>query len=155
MFQRVLIATDLGPASAPAVEKGFALARRLGAQVVLLYVAERPYEAHPWFEPVSRERPLFADVVERQQVEARNRIDQLVADLRRGGAAEGVRLEAVVTAGVAAERIIEEAGRRDCDLIVIGTHGRVGVKHALLGSVAERVARGAAQPVLIVRGNPG
>lgn len=153
MYQRVMIATDLSPASAPAVERGFALSRRLGAKVVLLYVVERPYEARAWFQPLSSQHvAVLADVAEREQREARDRIDQLVSDARRSHVAEDLEVEAVVTSGIPADRIVEEAGRRECDLIVLGTHGRTGIKHALLGSVAERVARTAAQSVLIVHG---
>jgi nucleotide-binding universal stress UspA family protein len=47
--------------------------------------------------------------------------------------------------------IIEEAARRDADLIVIGTHGLSGLKHLLLGSIAERVVQKAPCPVLTVK----
>jgi universal stress protein A len=57
----------------------------------------------------------------------------------------------LVTAGDAAERVIRIQSELGCDLIVMGTHGRSGVAHLLLGSVAERVVRGAARPVLTVR----
>jgi len=59
--------------------------------------------------------------------------------------------EAEVTAGSAAETIVRVAQERDADLIVMGTHGRTGLQHVLLGSVAEKVVRLAPCPVLTVR----
>jgi universal stress protein A len=53
--------------------------------------------------------------------------------------------------GQVAETIVTTASQHQCDLIIIGTHGRSGVPHLLLGSVAEKVARTAPCPVLIVR----
>jgi nucleotide-binding universal stress UspA family protein len=155
MFERILIATDLSPSSLPAFERGLTLARRLGAKVIVLHVSEPPYSAHPWFEPLaSKEAALFTDVAEREQAKARDLLDAKVADVVRSGAIEQSKIEVVVQSGVPADRIVEVAGRRECDLIVVGTHGRTGLKHALLGSVAERIARTAAQPVLIVHGTP-
>lgn len=153
MFERILIATDLSPASLPALERGLALGRRLGAHLVVLHVSEPPYSSHPWFEPLaSREAALFADVAEREQVEARNLLDAKVAEAVRGGGIGKDQIEVVVKSGIPTDRIIETAGQKECDLIVVGTHGRTGIEHALLGSVAERIARTAAQPVLIVHG---
>ncbi|MFZ2063737.1 MAG: universal stress protein, partial [Candidatus Binatus sp.] len=57
----------------------------------------------------------------------------------------------LVTTGDAAERVISIQSGLGCDLIVMGTHGRRGVAHLLLGSVASQVVRGAACPVLTVR----
>jgi nucleotide-binding universal stress UspA family protein len=54
--------------------------------------------------------------------------------------------------GAPAKRIVEHAGETHADLIVMGTHGRTGLGHLLLGSVAERVARTATCPVLTWRG---
>jgi K+-sensing histidine kinase KdpD len=58
------------------------------------------------------------------------------------------------TGGDPAEEILRYAGRQPIDLIVVGTHGRTGVSRVLLGSVAERVARGARCPVLVVPAPP-
>ena len=63
----------------------------------------------------------------------------------------GLKAKTEMRFGHPVETIVEAAGKMKADVIVIGTHGHTGVKRALLGSVAERVARHAAQPVLIVR----
>jgi nucleotide-binding universal stress UspA family protein len=63
----------------------------------------------------------------------------------------GVQVETLVLVGVPFRQIIETAADADVDLIVMGTHGRTGVQHWMLGSVAERVVRMAPCPVLVAR----
>jgi nucleotide-binding universal stress UspA family protein len=76
---------------------------------------------------------------------------RLAATLARARAA-GARARAKLVEGGAAERILSVGRRWRPDVIVIGTHGRSGVRHWLMGSVAERVVRRASRPVLTVRG---
>jgi nucleotide-binding universal stress UspA family protein len=76
---------------------------------------------------------------------------RLAATLARARAA-GVRARAQLVEGGAVERILSAGRRWRPDVIVIGTHGRSGVRHLLMGSVAEHVVRRAARPVLTVRG---
>ena len=77
--------------------------------------------------------------------EVRVKLQELVPDTIKG------EWEAKVVAGKAAEVILETAQDQDVDLIVMGTHGRTGLRHALLGSVAEAVMRHARCPVLMIR----
>jgi nucleotide-binding universal stress UspA family protein len=62
-------------------------------------------------------------------------------------------VERIVTEGSPAKTIVEHAVETDCDLILMGTHGRGGIDRLLLGSVAERVVRSSRVPVLTVRVN--
>jgi nucleotide-binding universal stress UspA family protein len=62
-----------------------------------------------------------------------------------------LRVRGVLATGVAVDQIIQAARRLKCDLIVLATHGRTGLKHVLMGSVAENVVRRAPCPVLTVR----
>ena len=81
--------------------------------------------------------------------------DQVVKAL--GALAHPVRLQvfrAMVTTGPAGTALIEVASERKAGLIVVGTIGRTGLRRALLGSVAETVAKGASSSVLIVRRHP-
>ena len=64
---------------------------------------------------------------------------------------KGIEVEVAVTEGYPATAIEEEAERKHADLIVIGTHGHTGLKHMLLGSIAERVVQKAPCPVLTVK----
>lgn len=73
---------------------------------------------------------------------------EAVADLAR---AEDVAVETSLYTGSPSREIVRYAEEQDCDLIVMGTHGRGGIDRLLLGSVAERVVRSSSVPVLTVR----
>jgi nucleotide-binding universal stress UspA family protein len=79
---------------------------------------------------------------------------QIVVNAKKDLASRGVNEERVVTAvldGHPAEELDKYAGSHDIDLVVIGSHGRKGLDRLLIGSVADKVVRGAKVPVLIVR----
>ncbi len=141
-MQRILVATDLTPASAAVVEQATTLAARTGADLRLIHVA-RPdpdfvgYDAGP---PSVRE-----DVADELRDEHRH-LEQLVDRL----ATRGVRASYHLTRGVTADAILAEAQRIDADLVVLGTHARGPLLEALLGSVSHDVLRSAHRPVLIV-----
>lgn len=85
-------------------------------------------------------------------------IENLEEDLRRSLesyreriTAEGLLSEVAIVHGVPFQEIIETAKARQVDLIIMGTHGRTGIRHVLLGSVAEKVVRLAPCPVLVTR----
>ncbi len=148
MYRKIIVATDLTPASDAAVRAALELARRFGARLTALHVAEPPYEPQHWFVPHDRETQLLREVFHHEQVEARARLKE---QTERLGGRDGVSPELRVVAGVPADSIVDEAVRSEADLLVIGTHGRRGVQHALLGSIAERVVRTSKVPVLTVR----
>jgi len=81
--------------------------------------------------------------------EAEASLARYEAELRESGHS----VESVAREGYAATAIIDEASERGVDLIVIGTHGLSGLKHLLLGSIAERVVQKAPCPVLTVKAN--
>jgi nucleotide-binding universal stress UspA family protein len=118
---KILYATDFSDGADAAAEVALRYARRLGAALHVLHVAPHGSE-----EEMTR---LLRDRVQ---------------------ALTGVSVTAVVETGSAAERIVRHAQANAIDLIVLGTHGRTGFTHALLGSVAERVARTAPCPVMTV-----
>jgi nucleotide-binding universal stress UspA family protein len=140
----ILAATDFSDTAERAGDFARELARRFQAQLHLLHVV------------VMLEDPHIEE-------EHRHRLEQLVAsgdearrkDLESGSddhAGPGATPHMV--RGLApAEVIVETASSIGCELIVVGTHGRRGLSHLLLGSVAERVARTSQVPVLTVRGN--
>ena len=68
------------------------------------------------------------------------------------GKAAGVEVESVILEGDPGEELVEFAGEKDIDLIVMGTQGKSGIQRFLLGSVAENVVRHSKQAVLVVRG---
>jgi nucleotide-binding universal stress UspA family protein len=145
---RILAPTDLSPASLEAVEYAVDLARTLDAEVVLLFVQEAPYfgpEPDPYV--VSANFRLF--FAERQRV-----VKEQMAALRTRLGKRGARCRAVLGEGNAATQILATARKVKADLIVMATHGRTGAKRVLLGSVAEKVVRGAQCPVLTLRMAP-
>ncbi len=121
------------------------LAKRENAALLLLHVLTPP-------SPFSTRRgpppSSYLELLAAARREARRR---LAAALARARAA-GVRAQAKLVEGGAAERILRIGQRWHPDVIVIGTHGRSGVRHFLMGSVAEHVVRRASRPVLTVRG---
>lgn len=138
MFRTLVVTTDFSANSAVAMQPALAIAERFGARLVLLHVLEAPSTdpSHPG-KALLRELAAMAH----EQLE------------EFGGREIGGRVPWTpeVASGPAAQTIIDAALRHEADLIVVATHGRTGVLHLLMGSVAERVVRTAACPVLTVR----
>jgi nucleotide-binding universal stress UspA family protein len=151
MYKTILIAVDLTPASQPALREGLELSRILGARTVVLHVCEPAYEARHWFSTLAAaEAELYRKMARVERDEALLQLEARVAEAR-GGHREGAAPELRVIPGIPADAILDEAQRAGAELIVVGTHGRRGMSHALLGSIAERVVRTAPVPVLAVR----
>jgi len=134
--KRILVPTDFSETSDAALKYGVGLAQTFSAQLYLLHV---PGETGENFE---------ADFPTGQfENMARERLETLMS----GQEARQLRPEYATRIGAPADEIVRYADDRDIDLIVMGTHGRSGMAHMLLGSVAEKVVRGARCPVLTVR----
>jgi len=146
---RILVPIDFSAHSDRALRYATALADRFSATVEVLHVVEDPFVSGAWSpEAVAPNIPeLLADLV----AAARGKLD----DLKAAAIAKGVRLKTIVlttvVSGRPADTIADYARTERFDLIVMGTHGRTGLSHALLGSVAERVVRIAPCPVMTVR----
>ena len=137
MFQTILVTTDFSANSAVAVEPAIEIACRFGGHIVLIHALEG---ASPDPQTVAVELAGLAAMSKEQ--------------LQEFGTREiGARAPwtAEVVFGPAYLAITDAALRHKADLIVLATHGRTGLRHLLLGSVAERVARTAECPVLTVR----
>lgn len=131
---RLLVATDFSEHAARALGWGEEVARRFGAEIVVIHV-EEPLAVVP-----------SADLAVERRRGAEKELARLVAHLHGQGFAARSRL----SAGMPFEEIVQAARSEQADLIVLGTHGRTGLAHLLMGSVAERVARSASCPVLTV-----
>jgi len=145
MIQHILMATDFSSCAQEALKQAVSLAQGLKAKITLLNIFETffPYGDTPsagdspgvyrWLENIKNEEKrklrLTAEIVSR----------------------EGVEVALLYKEGNPSAEIIRTAQEINADVIVLGTHGRKGFSHALMGSVAERVARHAPCPVLIVR----
>jgi nucleotide-binding universal stress UspA family protein len=143
---RILVPTDFSEPADAALEYATTLAGRLGASLHLLHVFEDPYLTGGAFA-AEMYAPVPADLREALLTEAKD----LLADRAKRLDAARFGVTADVFTGPTARAIADYARDNDIDLIVIGTHGRGGMAHLLLGSVAERVVRTAPCPVLTVR----
>ncbi|MFN8627096.1 MAG: universal stress protein [Candidatus Binatia bacterium] len=140
-IKRILVAIDFSATSTDALTAALVLSQRFAAEILLLHVVEPVYIAEP--NVASADLTTFLDVQERNAVEQLER-------LRTSLGPQGRHAQVLVHCGVPAQVIVEVARRTAADLIVIGTHGRTGLSHMLIGSVAERVLRLAGCPVLTV-----
>lgn len=139
-FTKVLVGTDFSDGASRALERAVDVARRYGATLHLVHVWELPHVAtslvidpgFEWHTPVEQA--------------ARAQLDALVERLR----ASRVEVSSTLLGGVAWEQIVEAIAPAGADLVVVGTHGRSGIRRALLGSVAERVVRLSPVPVLTI-----
>ena len=148
-FTHILVPTDFQPASDAALRCARDIADRFGARLSLLHVVTDPKAAGFWTPEVYV--PAGAETQERFLREARERLENALTpdDRVRFGAAIEARIGAVT------EHIQDFAREQHVDLIVMGTHGRRGLSHLLLGSVAEGVLRTAACPVLTTHAEAG
>ena len=141
-LKSILVPSDFSECSQAAVRYGVELARKFGATLHLLHVIQDP-ATQPWGAE-GFAAPML-DVVYEWQKDARARLlDALPREDRD---------RATVTCTIASPfpEILRYAEANDIGLIVMGTHGRGGVSHVLLGSIAEKVVRRAPCPVLTVR----
>lgn len=142
-IRHILVAHDLNDTSDAALEYALNLARPLGARVTVLHAYEIPSLGAP------EVLILATDWTKQIGVIARERLDKIVTSAR----ATGMAVAAEVREGSAWRTIDAFAREGAVDLVVVGSHGRHGLPHALLGSVAEKVVRTAPCPVLVVRGH--
>jgi nucleotide-binding universal stress UspA family protein len=140
--RKILLATDLSPASASAAEQALELARRLDSGLLVVSV----------IEPGSlRLRGGIGARVD----QIRERRQSTAASLVQRGRAAGIRVTFLVWEGDPGESIVEAAVAEQADLIIVGSHGRGAVGRLLVGSVSDHVVRHAPCPVLVVRGDKG
>ena len=141
-IRTILVPIDFSANAQAVLEWGAHLAEEHGSRIVLLHVYHLPVDFQQLegaYLPPDFWTQVKADAVEN--------LERSAAPLR----VRGLAVETVVREGYPATAIEEEAKQREADLIVIGTRGHTGLKHLLLGSVAERVVQKAPCPVLAVK----
>ena len=137
---KILVPTDFSACAAAALDYAVELAKRWSAEVLLLHVV--PDFAQYFAPDLDVALPTLLE-------SARSQASAELEKARKNIAGVTVRTE--LLEGPVHERILSAAAAGKVDMIVLGTHGRTGVKHALLGSVAERIVRVSPVPVLTVR----
>ena len=138
----ILVAIDFQEASLEAWAVARDLAQRLGLRVVGLHVYTMPMVVYPGFEPIIA--PGFSAEVE---ATAKRAMDRFATS--QGG------MTPLVRSGDPTTEILKAIDEIKPAMVVLGTHGRKGLEHLLLGSVAERVVRSCSVPVLTVHANAG
>jgi len=141
LLKRILVPVDFSDCSYKALHYGVQFARQFNAELMLLHVIVLIPPSSPMV------------MLESEQLSAgyREESAKRLSELRRE-ITEGLAVKAVTRDGAAAHQGILDAAREtNCDLIVIGNHGRTGLSRMLLGGTAERVVRHAPCPVLVIR----
>ncbi len=141
--QSILVATDFSEGAHHGLAKAAELAREVGAKVTVCHVLDPAP-----FGPM----PARGDGVPADSTEVEKTIHEALRDVVSKYFSEvEVTKTALITSANAAQGICHYASKEDTDLIVLSTHGRTGLAHLLIGSVAEKVVRHAPCPVLTVR----
>ncbi len=134
----LLVPIDFEAASVKALVLAKDLAARLGGEVVLVHAYQLPVYTYPGLEPT-----LLPGFHAEVTAAAQRAVDQIAQ--QEGG------LRAVLREGDPAVEVLAAAEELGATMIVMGTHGRTGVAHLLLGSVAEKIVRKSPIPVVTVR----
>ena len=146
-WKTMLVPTDFSEGSRAALSLAADLAKVHGATVVVLHVAELlpGLTADTMVHAEGGGAPMRLEDFHRDQTMSWMEQDRALAHARE------VPVELVFALGEVVPMVLAEAGRRHADVIVMGTHGRSGLAHLVMGSVAERVLRQSRVPVLTVR----
>jgi universal stress protein A len=140
-IRRILVPVDFSANSRKSVAYALAFAKQCGASVAFLHVIQVNY-AYGELGAID-----FSALEREMRSGALKELDGLVADTRSAGH----EVTSILREGSPAKVIAEVAGEMATDLLVISTHGYTGLKHVLMGSIAEQVVRYAPCPVLVVR----
>jgi nucleotide-binding universal stress UspA family protein len=150
-MKKVLIAVDYDPAAQKIAEEGYALAKSMGAQAILLHVisdyfyySSLDYSPILGYDSFSNLGALQTGTSEDLHKAAQNYLDATKKHLGDPG------VESVIKEGDFGGIIIETSKELNVDVIVMGTHGRRGIDKILMGSVAEKVLRNSTIPMFII-----
>ncbi len=144
-IKRILVPVDFSRDSLKALAYANDFAKLFGAELSVLYVVEPIYYATPADMYVTT--PNLSMLLDEQRRIGEQQLARLGAALKK----KGQRARTTLKTGAPAQVIVDTAKTARADLIIMATHGRTGLAHILMGSVAEKVVRSARCPVLTVR----
>jgi nucleotide-binding universal stress UspA family protein len=140
-LKHILVSTDFSPSSSNAIELAITLATQFDAELTLMHVWDLP--VYPYMELTVGTADVTASI-ERAATEClETQLKKVQARLPRA--------KSKLMMGLPWQQIVEASKECKADLLVMGTHGRRGIEHALMGSVAEKLVRLSPIPVLTVR----
>lgn len=146
-YKRILVPVDGSPTSALGLAEAIGLAKAHKARLLLVHVVD----IHNAFGGGAESSAYLADLIPALEQRGREILAKAAERARKAGlACDTVLLESL--SGAAAEPILRQAKKSRVDLIVMGTHGRRGLRRLVMGSDAEQVVRNAPVPVMLVRG---
>lgn len=147
MYKRILVATDGSDLSKTAVSSAIELAAAIGAELVALYVVPR-YPVSYFEGGIT----ISVDDIARTEKQWSDKGQAVVDAVQEQARAQGVTAKAVVAqSDMVAESIMSAATKHGCDLVVMASHGRKGIKRVLLGSETQHVLTHSTVPVLVLR----
>jgi nucleotide-binding universal stress UspA family protein len=141
-IQRVLLATDFSETSTYAAEYAVLIAKQFGAALHVLHVVEN-------VSPILMDGLAYLppDFFEEMEKAAAEKLERVIARDKR----DKLAVTLTMRRGAPFVEIVKYAKEQNMDLIVLGTHGRGAIAHALMGNIAEKVVRKASCPVLTIR----
>jgi len=146
-FEHILVPTDFSEFSRYALDYAITIAKTFGARITLTHITNENelvalQQVSPYFEPGKLE-----ELMRQRESEDQKQLDGFIPP----ELTKGIKVETIHKVGIPFVEIIKAAREKGVDLIVMATHGRSGLSHILLGSVAEKVVRKAPCPVLSIR----
>jgi len=144
IYRKIMVPTDGSEFVRGAVSTAIEIAKLSEAKLYAVYVIPDDEFSVTYPKDTQLEK-TFLDYFRTEGKEA-------IACVETSGRDENIEVESVILEGSPAHEIVDFAEKNDIDLIVIGTHGKTGIRRFLLGSVAENVVRHSKKAVLVVRG---
>ncbi len=142
MFKKILCPVDFSEFTKDVVAYAADISRQYGAELHVLHVIPNLTYFTPYESFLTPENLVAME---------KNIQDEVDRDFKKVLSAVGIDVRKVVRTGVAFVEIIDYAKTEGIDLIVMGTHGRSGIEHILIGNVAEKVVRKSPCPVMTIR----
>lgn len=142
-LKQVMYTTDFSDFSKAALKYALSFCTEYKAKLYVLHAIEPPTYYAEYYDYV----PIVEDLLTR----AKERMNKELDDIKKLAGQQKVEIEGLIREGTPFVEIIKAARENEIDLIVIATHGRSGLSHAIFGSTAEKVIRGAPCPVLSIR----
>lgn len=146
-WKTILVPHDFSTSADHAAALARDEARLHGAGIVLLHVVDLPYQLSPDAVIVPESTGAPISVKEYAMGSAEAHLQEIVDRFAK----DGIAATAVVAVGTPVDEINRAVDDHHIELIVMGTHGRTGIRHLIAGSVAERVVRSSKVPVLTIR----
>ena len=142
-LKQVVYTTDFSDFSGAALKYALSFCTEYKAKLYVVHVIEPPTYYPEYHDYV----PIVEDLL----VRAKERMNKELDDVKKLAGQQEMEVEGLIREGTPFVEIIKAARENEIDLIVIATHGRTGLSHAIFGSTAEKVIRGAPCPVLSIK----